>query len=255
MNITQLRIGCLTAFIMLGSGCGVPTEDAASSGSISPTTSNTRPTDSSNGASAMGTGQAQETAGNKGGSSEDAAKVPAAASGSDSPSGNRKVPVESNAVILTGTGLMPAGGQSGQFATSFFVENTSSQSLAVLSVDVINDVGSAFSLGGTTCLNFLLTPAKGGGCVVFVEDSGQAVTDRGRLVLTMSDNTAKAAQLPLSSARRGTVPAQQPTASNGIASSPTDPLPPTSSTSTVPNTKSPPTSSPQPSVSAGKLAH
>jgi hypothetical protein len=91
--------------------------------------------------------------------------------------------------------MMPSGGPAGQF-TNFIVENTSDQERKVISVEVVNDVGSAFNLSSTNCLNFVLTPRGADVCIASVEDKVQAESDVGRLVVVMDDNTVKTASLP-----------------------------------------------------------
>jgi hypothetical protein len=149
--------------------------------------------------------------------------------------------VESNAVILTGTGLMPSG-PVGPSLTNYLVANSSVQELTVVSVEVLNDVGTSFSLGSTSCLNFLLPPSTGGVCAAMVLDDGQATTDRGRLVVVMSDNTFKVANLVGNGRRSGS----SQSSSSATATSSTGP--------TTPTTTPPKTIAPTATATSGQVA-
>ena len=142
-------------------------------------------------------------------------------SGGENPPNSKSAPAESNVVVLTGNGLMPAGPEVATI-TIYMVTNTSDKDLKVTSIKVINIVGSAFSLGGTNCLNFILRPAAGNACSATVIDKPQAQADEGQLIVGMDDNTVKTAKLPL--VKRRTVE-NSPSPTPTVTPTPSNPLP------------------------------
>lgn len=142
-------------------------------------------------------------------------------SSGENPPNSKSVPAESNVVVLTGNGLMPARPEVATI-TIYMVTNTSDKDLKVTSIKVINVVGSAFSLGATNCLNFILTPAAGDACSATVIDKPQAQADEGQLIVGMDDNTVKTAKLPL--VKRPSVQ-NSPSPTPTVTPTPSTPLP------------------------------